>query len=321
MMNIHKQNLNLKEAILKHYSFFFNKVTKEINKLPDDNFFKIFLNEGDNLTSILIGSPEIIFEINKLFILTIDNKFGTNTYNTFISLSKENRKKCTHPVKPFFETIDSIFNYKVLGNDGEYTSYDLTENLNIRSCVYCNRNYTLTKRKSNKGRLMNPQLDHWFPQSKFPLLQVSFFNLIPSCEICNSRVKKDEILNLDDYFHPYSKVDIDEKLIFSYKLTSESGYKVFFTKDSTPKIKKTAEEMYIDQMYEAHQYELKDLILMKNSYSESYLKILNSAFPTTNLTIEDVYRLSFGTELIPENFLRRPMSKFKYDILKELGFI
>ena len=38
---------------------------------------------------------------------------------------------------------------------------------------------------------MRPQFDHWFPKKKYPLLAISFYNLIPCCTYCNSSVKGD----------------------------------------------------------------------------------------------------------------------------------
>ncbi len=67
---------------------------------------------------------------------------------------------------------------------------------------------------TNGSNLMNPQLDHWLPKSKFPLLQLSFFNLIPSCEICNTRVKKTREFMKDVHVHPYDFTY--EELKFTY---------------------------------------------------------------------------------------------------------
>ena len=44
-------------------------------------------------------------------------------------------------------------------------------------------------------------------------------------------------------------------------------------------------------------------------------------FPNRGLSKEETYRLLFGTELDAKDFHKRPMSKFKHDILKELGII
>ena len=40
-----------------------------------------------------------------------------------------------------------------------------------------------------------------------------------------------------------------------------------------------------------------------------------------SLTIEEVYRMLFGTELNQDKFLDRPLSKMKHDILHDMGVI
>lgn len=54
----------------------------------------------------------------------------------------------------------------------------------------------------------------FFPKSEYPLLAVSFENLIPVCPACNRRKKKELI----DYSPYNKKYDIDSLLQFSYVL-------------------------------------------------------------------------------------------------------
>ena len=79
--------------------------------------------------------------------------------------------------------------------------------------------------------------------------------------------------------------------------------------------------MNLKTMYNAHIDELKDLILTKKAYSKSYLQNMMKAYPKAGLSNEEIYRLAFGTELNEVNFSKRPFSKFKKDILKELKII
>ncbi len=74
-------------------------------------------------------------------------------------------------------------------------------------------------------------------------------------------------------------------------------------------------------MYDGHHSELEDLILIKKAYSTQYLDSLKRSFPDIKLANQDIYRLAFGTEYNSKDFHKRPLSKFKSDILKELGVI
>lgn len=321
MLSLNQLNIDVEGAKKAHLNFFIQKIQEKIEKKTAYPFFYDFLAEDDHLEKIIIGYPQDLIELNDVFISLVNKEYGNSSYQVFVKLSEAKRDKCKTPIADFFKEFKTIINYEILKDDNHYNSYTLTHNLGIRTCVYCNRVYTLTKRKISKGRLMNPQLNHWFPQSKFHLLQISFFNLVPSCEICNSRVKSSTQFNLIEHFHPYRIADEEEKIYFNYNFGVKDKYRVFFSSKSDSKIKRTSEEMYIDQMYDAHQYELEDLIKMKQAYSTEYLLKLKSSFPDANLTDNEMYRFVFGTELDEKNFHKRPMSKFKHDILKELGVI
>lgn len=319
MLSLNFLNIDLKAAKKAHLDFFESSIREKIKAKRTNRFFYNFLEDSDNLKKLIIGTPEDLNDLNNIFIELVDKEFGHSSYHTYTRLTKKARSNCTSSVATFFEEVRLLLNYDLLSEDSHYNSYDLTINLGIRTCVYCNRNFALTKRKKTGGRLMNPQLDHWFPKSKFPLLQISFCNLIPCCEICNTRIKNDKPLNLIDHFHPYQQKE--GKISFGYRFIFGDKIRVFFLNDSDSNIKSTCEEMYIDEMYEAHRYEIEDLIKTKKKYSTTYLKKLKSSFPEANLSDQDVYRLAFGVEMDKEDFHKRPFSKFKSDILKQLRLI
>ena len=75
----------------------------------------------------------------------------------------------------------------------------LAENRNLRVCPYCD------------GDLGSPEMDHFFPKSKYPSLSCHPLNLVPACHTCNSRENKGEKPPLDAdadspiraWFHPF----------------------------------------------------------------------------------------------------------------------
>lgn len=89
------------------------------------------------------------------------------------------------------------------------------------------------------------------------------------------------------------------------------------------KVKETLEKLKIKEIYNEHsEYELKELLDLRYKYSDNYLKILfNDTFKLSEINKKDSYRMLFGVEIDPKDFHKRPMSKFKNDILKELGII
>lgn len=214
-------------------------------------------------------------------------------------------------------TLKSIFNYDWF-NDKEanviYNAYDLCNNLRIDTCIYCNRLYTSTVITTKNEKIIRPTLDHWFPQAEYPLLALSFYNLIPSCSPCNSSVKHSNPFQLPNNIHPY----VDKDITAEYKLksiynNSLNTFKIAIDTKNT-KITSTLETMRISEIYEHHQTELADLDLLQRKYNKRYLKDLGKILGT-NLSEREVYRIMFGVEYEDENFHKRPLSKLKKDIL------
>ncbi|GIM50627.1 hypothetical protein [Capnocytophaga stomatis] len=179
--------------------------------------------------------------------------------------------------------------------------------------------YTKTVGRKDKKRVTRPTFDHWFPRSKYPLLALSFYNLIPSCNVCNSSVKGDKDFSLKTHFHPYHKVD-DLKFTFSYDLDAYQKPRVKILAEKGIS-KNSVEDFELEEIYKTHQDEVEDLLKIRQAYSENYIEILNKTLEGANLTREEVYRLAFGAHLAEDKFDRRPLSKIKKDILTELGIV
>ena len=90
----------------------------------------------------------------------------------------------------------------------DYTKYVFVENINIKTCPYCNRNYIFIY---DKGKI-RPEIDHFFPKSKYPYFAMSYFNLIPCCHICNHTKLNKFDINL---VNPYSTLTDETKIDFS----------------------------------------------------------------------------------------------------------
>ncbi|MCH4895852.1 hypothetical protein E0494_03975 [Marinilabiliaceae bacterium JC040] len=321
------------EKILKNYiNNLKKKVVKRIKKLPDIDTKPL----EDILENILIDKPAkllihqtyIIDEILKKNI----NEFDDKEFQYLLSVWT-NIKKSEYDINLCLKyklaiSIFECFDYDEFISKSKKTSYDLALALNRNTCTYCNRSYVNTivvkdentNRVNDKGRITRPQFDHWFAKSKFPFLALSFYNLIPSCSICNSSIKGDTEFDLDTHIHPYIK-EVGQDFSFSYELKDLDSYKVKI-KNFKPssKIENTLKEFKIEEIYNAHaMFELKDLIDLKKKYTEDYLDmIFNESFKGIGVEEHDIYRLVFGVEKEEEDFHKRSLSKFKRDIIKEL---
>ncbi|MFM9402291.1 hypothetical protein ACKLNQ_10135 [Myroides odoratimimus] len=189
--------------------------------------------------------------------------------------------------------------------------------LNISTCVYCNRNYTL-QLVNNHSRA---QLDHWLPKTHFPFVALNFYNLIPSCPTCNhikgqGDNKRWWLDNRNNLVHPYFK---EETFKFSYSYLKDIDELSVEINSWNIKVTQTVEVNKIKEIYSAHnELELRDLFDLRRKYNDNYLKVLLDSFSGLNISEEDKYRLIFGIEKKEENYHKRPMSKFKNDIIEEL---
>lgn len=249
-----------------------------------------------------------------------------------------NFKKHTRYSEGIKSKVKAIFDYKTFVNKKEsedgYDGYDLAEKLNTRTCLYCNRMYTLTVKKSRKkeDKITRPQFDHFIDKAKNPLLALSIYNLIPSCGICNSTLKGKKEFNLNSYVHPYIDNCLGE---YNYKfvpyntdsiLGNKSGLEVEIDiKDKHSmigkKISKSIDVFKLDKIMSAHSEELKDLFALRYRFSERYFLELFNTYRTLGLDRKEIYRIVFGTEFESKDFGKRPFSKLKKDILTELAII
>ncbi len=181
--------------------------TKKIKGIP--YLLKTILLDNDVLDCLILGSPNDILCLSEL----IMNEFIPKTIRDFVKTEKskpKNKRSDDYDffvayIKRSYDIIIDTIDYDWFSSQEPvvYGAYQLADIIDRRTCTYCNRIYTTTKKSVDGGKLMRPQFDHWFPQEKYPLLALSFYNLIPSCSICNSSSKGRTVFNLDDYVHPY----------------------------------------------------------------------------------------------------------------------
>lgn len=279
----------------------------------------------DKLKEIILGEPKALYDKHIEFLNFFFTPNGLKRYESYLKASRKqprNRnyleKQLVNDFGPIIGRLKNIFDYTGIISSKKDISYQLSKLLNRNTCTYCNRQYTLTISEAS-DHIIRPQFDHWFLQSKYPLLALSFFNLIPCCSYCNSSTRGAVDFTLGNYCHPYVDMDIENSVSFSYKKKDVHDNNLVLN-TANEKIKKVIKAFRIHEIYDGHsQYELKDLIELRYKYSENYLDtLIHSTFKEIDLTIEEAYRLVFGIESQTTNFHKRPLSKFKKDIIEEL---
>lgn len=194
---------------------------------------------------------------------------------------------------------------------------DFVNKLGVSVCPYCNRNYI----NSNKTTT-NCQFDHFINKSKYPILAVSFYNLVPVCPSCN-HIKSD----MDFSYSPYDNgVNTDEMLTFSYAingmnyLSDNSQLEVVLQTDKSRKMEKNIEVLGLKDLYQIHSDMVQELIKKKEIYISEYIEQLGNKFSIFE-SKEEIERLITGGYTSPDDYGKRPLSKMISDISRELGLI
>ncbi|MFC4267510.1 hypothetical protein [Polaribacter marinivivus] len=282
--------------------------TASIRSGIDQDFRNLFTD--DIIKELIVAKPHRLIEINETlqaqFIATAGktvNIFNTNAKKIFVKSG----------FKDWFSTDETL---------GEKWNYRLARLLDKHTCTYCNREYIFIYRNpSGKGVGMVPQFDHWFSKTNFPLLGISFYNLIPSCGTCNT-IKSIKELNLLEHLHPYVNPNISSSYEFSYLPITNNDNRIILKNTSLLNNKgiDTVNALNLPLIYKGHsRRELQDLIDLRYKYSENYLNILlEKTFGNLDISKEERYRLIFGIELEEKNHHKKIFSKFKNDIIRDL---
>lgn len=307
-----------KEKILekRYEELFFEKIR---NKIVSSHLTDItsFFNDDYKIKDLLLSKPRKLYRLTSKLQKQI---FSKQEYRILVNAKKkkeEDRSSIEKDIIKKHEEIKNVFDYKIIQKE----VYEIARLLDINACVYCNRQYILTISDGEK-KIARPSFDHYLPQSKYPFFAVSLYNLIPSCQICNERLKLDK--ELPKRCNPYLNKEDNIQFKFSFNLDEKNRMpKEIVIKDLNLKFKKFKEVFRIKTVYDAHiDFEVKDLYTFATKYSDSYLKnLLEQVGLHLRLSQEDAYRVLFGTELYFKNDNDRPLSKLKRDLLEELGVI
>jgi hypothetical protein len=295
----------------KAESVFGNDTVRERKKEYCDKFIALKNSLAPDLFLSPNAETRITITLLKSMHSNLKNQFGEN-------------------LKVFYERIYSVFNYDALIESIEpWGAYKLTHALGITVCPYCNRNYIHTS--YNEHGRTRPELDHFFPKSKYPFLSISLYNLIPSCHICNSNLKGAKDFYLEPHLHPFIenknsdfqfevkyRDDVIEEIVadlesFDIVLTS-------LTDDIDTKrcIENSCKTFLINELYNLHKDVAQELIFKSVYYNESKIQELKIILGEHS-GIDDNFlrRVIIGTYADINSIGKRSLSKYSFDIISK----
>jgi len=303
---------NKLKGIIKDFNYFLLSNEIEIKF----KFKKIFTNDDLKFVCKINDIKGRSKPKNKkeLIRFLIKNKDKIKNIDNLILLQHQNK------INPILEDIFINFYEKEWDKIKDYDRYTFVDKHKLKTCPYCNRNYIFIV-DENTGRL-RPEIDHFFPKSKYPYLAMSFYNLIPSCQICN-HTKKDKDTYEDGLLSPYEIEDNTFQLTYipkninffqikQRKCITNKSFEIKFKK-----IDKHSNKYFkLDKLYEQHKDIVYELLIKKTIYSKSYIAELKKNF---HFTDDEIYRFLFCNYKNSEEHNKRPLSKLIKDISKELN--
>ncbi|MCP1996112.1 HNH endonuclease [Flavobacterium sp. HSC-61S13] len=267
------------------------------------NYLQSLLNDNE-LERLITARPNTLERI----IASI-----TNFYPDFIDSTTD-----SHFV------LYNIFVKNCYDKSDKFSKYDFITRIDRDTCPYCNRNYIYYISRSKE---IKPQIDHFFPQSKYPFLAMSFYNLIPSCQTCNGFGAKEEkdplIVGLTNPYllkssaFSFTFEPVSSRIIST--LLDKNSIKVKIIKN----IPGHLEVFKLKDLYELHSDHVVELIFKsKIKYSDTYRTYLEK-YKEKGLEFSDneIDRMILGNYATEEDIHKRPLAKLYQDIGKELGLI
>jgi 5-methylcytosine-specific restriction endonuclease McrA len=279
---------------------------KRIELSIDPNFDfsdgKDFSDSNDELQrrvhELYLCKPDLLQSKNAIFKKDVDNnKWDTNKYFNY--------------EKVIYKT----------GKDGIQHNYWLMEKLDIRTCPYCNRQYTFTIRGKKTNIIAD--FDHFHTKKTksksdeaYPYLALSFYNLIPSCPTCNHR-KRDKKIEKNPYLNGFGdecKFVLKDKNLKKPAAIDKKNIEVDFSSDND-----NITIFGLKELYNEHKDYITEIIDKAQAYNSSYYDSLIHSFRGLGKTPAEIDRFVWGNYLETAEHCKRPLSKLTRDILEQIG--
>ena len=283
----------------------YNKTLETIFEIKDSNLFE---------KVILANKKELELYIKKYINYLNKNNYELKSIET---LSKENKRK-----KIFKELLLLHNTYENFSTNWNKKIVDI---INTRTCLYCNREYVINY-VDNDNTKTTAELDHFYPRSLYPFLSISFFNLIPSCKTCNSKLKGDWNTYKNKILYPYEQnlndnMQFKLTIIRSNFINNKNDFDIKLDVKNNEAL--NSKDLFkLETLYKEHKDIALELIQKAQIYNESYIDELYQKYEGTLFkNREDVLRHITGGYIEDKDINKRPLSKLIKDISEELDLI
>lgn len=211
--------------------------------------------------------------------------------------------------------ITSIIDYNILYKSGMRDEIMISTGIEI--CPYCGRQF-ITRLNDRSSA----DLDHFYPKTYFPMLSLSLYNFIPSCQICNSRFKNQRIKKILYPFDDGYEGNAEFRIKFISPITDlNPTVEIQIENISKDKHFETNEDIklfHIDELYQNHNRLISNLLARKRIYDNPSFKENIKNLVPHEMTEDEMNNLLFGYSFNSDYDKEKLLGKLVNDICKSL---
>lgn len=350
-----KKSNKANENVIKHRikgSYLLTKLSKKDkvyknsilnNKMTQNNIIEEYLrvmsnDKMGNFDNNFIADVDSIIKERSSQIIELFRKNNSKEFNTFFEYFKElvlmkpeDMEKYVCQNKDIntgnWECIKSLYNLSkeidVAGKSEKINTLMVRNFIDsggkgLLVCPYCNRNYV-----NSRGKALGSEMDHFYNKNKYPMFAISLYNFIPSCSTCN-RIKWIKELKINPFLR-----DDTNRIKFDITIDVD-GYKIDFIhdlngnvkdKNNIEEFKKDVITLRLDEAYEIHDIEIKEMVERERKFGSEYREFLKKIFPEEGSELEKkIDVLIYGDVVFTpdEELVNKSLGKFKKDVYEKI---
>jgi len=283
-----------------------NHWTKELHAIPELASFSFTTKE------LLVSDFGILLKMAR-------------SYDKALSGATEERKT---EIK---ERLSKVFNYDSNYRDNYITPFfrEHAEELKLYTCHYCDiayiNSYDYHDPREGWKKKSHFDLDHVIEKSSYPFLALSLFNLVPSCPVCNERLKgvkplakTDRILKLLSPTSPKYNFDGSVRITLlpldEYKrpfIKHPEDYELKFDCHKNKEYNKMVTCFRLNERYDFHKCEALRIKDLKTKYPDANIMTIATML---GYPFDEVKEDIIGLRFIRDG--HRCFSKLRQDMLK-----
>lgn len=219
--------------------------------------------------------------------------------------------------KKFYERISDCLHYEdarlIMG---QYYA----DGIKVKACVYCNAQPA----RGSKRKLFYT-IDHYKPQSKYPFLCTSFFNLIPSCPFCNN-AKNDKDVDFEFYTEDINTAPLRPLRFWVENLNLDdtrnpNDFDIQLRNNDFTEgglADKHVQDFNLEEMYDGCNEEIEQVIW---NYRELASDAYKADKPTEFVEPNKLFRSILGLKSVDMNIHSEELKKLKLDLAMQLRLI